>query len=580
MPDRLFNTDITVSGAGAFETGLTVSGIPVDIGGGGGSGNINDINSQTGPSVTITGVGGINTITASNVITITGTAGGSFSEDLVIDQIEHVITHDLQIEHPGFFAYDIENDIELLSGIDKVLSSGINDARVFFDPQTTSSGVRVTFFVPGGGFSGEQGIEGPIGVSGTVGPAGPPGIQGEGGNPEDALTGSDGITIISGTSTIDVAGFRTEFVNASGSLSAQIDEGIVNEPDIDSINTVTGTLTLGGADGNTIVDDTLNSDTPILTVSGFRTEFVSSSGSLQTQIDNFEAGSVTALTVSGGSNITGDIDFVGAGDLHVTEAGQTITFSGSSHPYPPGFAYQGRAVFQSVTEVELGEAGILSYARDFEDSFNISWAGTVTGDITVAGAGGLDTGSESVNTFYAIYVIADSSGNNATTALLSISEPTPTMPAGYDKYRRLGWVRNNSSSNFHNFEMVTLEQTRRVYQLVDYTSLRILVGASATSFTQVSASSFAPPTTKRFPVLLQFRADTGGSALDTANFRPATDWDTVAAPGFRFNGGTVSIFTANVNVDLICNSSQNIDYFVSASQNDIWVSILGWDDPL
>jgi len=29
MPDRLFNTDITVSGSGTFETGLTISGTPV-----------------------------------------------------------------------------------------------------------------------------------------------------------------------------------------------------------------------------------------------------------------------------------------------------------------------------------------------------------------------------------------------------------------------------------------------------------------------------------------------------------------------------------------------------------------------
>jgi hypothetical protein len=57
-------------------------------------------------------------------------------------------------------------------------------------------------------------------------------------------------------------------------------------PDVDSINTVTGTVTLAGADGITVVDDTIDSDTPILTVSGFKTEFVNASGTLSSEIDS------------------------------------------------------------------------------------------------------------------------------------------------------------------------------------------------------------------------------------------------------------------------------------------------------
>ncbi|KKM70066.1 hypothetical protein LCGC14_1444530, partial [marine sediment metagenome] len=42
----------------------------------------------------------------------------------------------------------------------------------------------------------------------------------------DAITGSDGVTVISGVNTIELVGFRTEFVNASGTLSAEIDSDI------------------------------------------------------------------------------------------------------------------------------------------------------------------------------------------------------------------------------------------------------------------------------------------------------------------------------------------------------------------
>lgn len=63
-----------------------------------------------------------------------------------------------------------------------------------------------------------------------------------------ALTGSDGITITSGTTTVDIAGFRTEFVNASGSLQTQINA--VEATDVDSITasgtTLTGDVTFSG----------------------------------------------------------------------------------------------------------------------------------------------------------------------------------------------------------------------------------------------------------------------------------------------------------------------------------------------
>ncbi|KKN19215.1 hypothetical protein LCGC14_0948110, partial [marine sediment metagenome] len=61
----------------------------------------------------------------------------------------------------------------------------------------------------------------------------------------DALVGSDGITIVSGSNTIDVGGFRTEFVNASGSLQTQIDA--VESSDVDSINSVIGDITITGS---------------------------------------------------------------------------------------------------------------------------------------------------------------------------------------------------------------------------------------------------------------------------------------------------------------------------------------------
>jgi len=65
-------------------------------------------------------------------------------------------------------------------------------------------------------------------------------------------------------------------------------------------------------------------------------------------------------------------------------------------------------------------------------------------DITAAGAGGLDTGSEAISTYYYPYVIWGTAGVNG---VLSASSTTPTLPPGYTYFRRVGSVYNNVSGN-------------------------------------------------------------------------------------------------------------------------------------
>jgi len=62
------------------------------------------------------------------------------------------------------------------------------------------------------------------------------------------------------------------------------------------------------------------------------------------------------------------------------------------------------------------------------------------------GANGRDGGSEAANTWYAVYVIYNPT-TNTVAGLLSTSATSPTLPSGYIFFRRVGWVRNNASSN-------------------------------------------------------------------------------------------------------------------------------------
>jgi hypothetical protein len=67
-------------------------------------------------------------------------------------------------------------------------------------------------------------------------------------------------------------------------------------------------------------------------------------------------------------------------------------------------------------------------------------------DISVSGAGGLDTGSEAASTLYFIYVIAKP--DDTVSACYSTSALSPTLPSGYTYYRRVGEIYNKSDSNF------------------------------------------------------------------------------------------------------------------------------------
>ena len=148
------------------------------------------------------------------------------------------------------------------------------------------------------------------------------------------------------------------------------------------ISTVSGSVpnALIGADGITVTSGTSED-----TLTGFRTEFVNASGSLQTQIDTADL-DVSAITVSGGSDITGVIDFVGEGTGNVSAAGNTITFSAGAGGGGGGLSN----IVEDLTP-ELG-ANLDALTNDISN-VGILTATTVTGTtVQVGGAVTAGTG--------------------------------------------------------------------------------------------------------------------------------------------------------------------------------------------
>jgi hypothetical protein len=108
------------------------------------------------------------------------------------------------------------------------------------------------------------------------------------------------------------------------------------------------------------------------------------------------------------------------------------------------------------------------------------------------GALGVDVGTIAASTMYAVYIIGDSLGNNATTAVISTSFTQPTLPYGYDSYRRIGAVLTNGSSQILAFtqEQPGGQPGRRMWYS---TPISVLAATASATFVAQNLAAAVPP---------------------------------------------------------------------------------------
>jgi hypothetical protein len=198
---------------------------------------------------------------------------------------------------------------------------------------------------------------------------------------------------------------------------------------------------------------------------------------------------------------------------------------------------------------------------------NLKLAAAVVVDIAVSGVNGLDTGVESNNNWYFIYVIGDSTNVLPTAGILSANQTTPTYPPGYDICRRVGSVRNNGG-NFRDFQVFGIDTTRSVqYRDALSSGRQVLTGGNVLVVTAVSLSALVSPTSRLARLQYQQRGTVEGFLYDDPTQALANRQRSVQA------GATVC--------DLMrCSASRDIAYANAAAGGifDLWVT--GYEESL
>lgn len=199
--------------------------------------------------------------------------------------------------------------------------------------------------------------------------------------------------------------------------------------------------------------------------------------------------------------------------------------------------------------------------------------GAVTINTAATGVGGLDTGTMANSTFYAVYAIGDSYGIQPGSALISANLTAPLLPAGYDMFFRIGFIKSSGAAAILAFRQDGCGLDRWMwYDAPIATS--VTAGASAT-YAPVDASAGLPsatPTMVRWYCLF-----TPTAADDTLVLVPGTSTATL---GYASASGSVAAVIETVQLTCPTDSpvTDAIDYKVTGSA--VAISVQAYLDQL
>lgn len=215
--------------------------------------------------------------------------------------------------------------------------------------------------------------------------------------------------------------------------------------------------------------------------------------------------------------------------------------------------------FASATTVGVGAGA----ARDSLNNMDIILDSPLIISAAVKGANGLDVGTLAASSWYAVHVIGDSTKNNRAAALLSLSATAPTLPSTHDSFRRIGWMRTDSSAHFIYIDIFGTGK-ERVYAYDEFLAAPATSGS--TSFATVDLSSIVAPSVNLITLFYVF---TGATAGNTLVFRKTGS----AGTNLFYATCQVTSRALSDQKELVCDNSQRIDYTTTSASDTVALNI-------
>lgn len=192
-------------------------------------------------------------------------------------------------------------------------------------------------------------------------------------------------------------------------------------------------------------------------------------------------------------------------------------------------------------------------------------SGAVTINTAANGAGGLDIGSMANNTFYAVYAIGDSYGENDGSALISANLSQPLLPSGYDMYFRIGFIKSDGSAAILPFRQDGCGLDRWMWY--DAPIATGITNGSSATYAAVDCSASLPAAT---PTMVNFYCVfTPTGTNDKLVLVPGTSTSTL---GYATLSGTGAGVTGNLVCPTDAPVTDAIDYKVTGSATAISVA--------